>query len=136
MGILRYFVRYFPNFFPRNLFFFPRDLENVRQNCTNKPLVLHKRAVVSSKPSLNSENLFEKSLHPSLVCRKSEPFSPLDFNRESQENSQIMLYQQRQSGNQLYAGVCYASPYHFSPVHSIHIRRDALLYSFNFLLHG
>ena len=68
MGILRDFVRYFPNFFPwnlfsfpRNLFFFPRDFENVRQNCTNKPLVLHKRAVVCSKPSLNSENSSEKS---------------------------------------------------------------------------
>ena len=37
MGHLRDFVRYFPNSFPRNLFFFPRDFENVRQNCTNKP---------------------------------------------------------------------------------------------------
>ncbi len=44
IGHLHDFVRYFPNFFPRNLFsfprnlfFFPRDFENVRQNCTNKP---------------------------------------------------------------------------------------------------
>ena len=61
LGIQRDFVRYFPNSFPRNLFFFPRDFENVRQNYTNKPLVLHKRAVVCSKPSLKSENSSEKS---------------------------------------------------------------------------
>ena len=32
MEYLRDFVRYSPNSFPRNLFFFPRDFENVREN--------------------------------------------------------------------------------------------------------
>ena len=32
MENIRDFVRYSPNSFPRNLFFFPRNFENVREN--------------------------------------------------------------------------------------------------------